>query len=270
MKGPVDLPQTDVLVLESTYGDRLHPRGDVLSQLAQIVNRTFDRGGVLVIPTFAVGRAQEIIYMLSQAEQKKMIPAVPVILDSPMGAAATEILLRHPEDLAIDLHSGSKKHTFAPSKLEITQSAEESMLACMRDGPLIVLSAAGMLSGGRILHHLKKRLPGPENTVLFSGYQAEGTKGRFLQDNAGKLETLRIHHRETPIRAEILTLDALSAHGDYQDFLEWLGRSQKMPTQIYLNHGSLGSMQSFARLIAEKFGCKVTAVLKEQEFVIRK
>jgi len=123
----------------------------------------------------------------------------------------------------------------------------------MRDGPMIVISAAGMLSGGRVLHHLKRRLPIDINTILFCGYQADGTKGRFLQDNAGQLETLRIHHQEVPIEAEIATIQSLSAHGDYLDLIEWFDQIEKKPTKVFLNHGSQESLTSFAEKLSRKF-----------------
>lgn len=268
MREPDLVPESQILVLESTYGDRLHSRDNILESLAVVVNRTVERGGVLVIPAFAVGRAQELLYLLRELEDQKKIRSVPVILDSPMAVAATDIFLKHKEDHLYNPPFEDNRRAFLPRQYKATKSADESMLACMQDGPFIVLSAAGMLSGGRILHHLKARLPDPNNTVLFSGYQAEGTKGRFLQDNVGKITSLRIHHQEVPLAAEVVTLESLSAHGDYQDMLEWLKRARSKPQLILLNHGSPNAMKHFAGLIKREIGCKAEPILQEREYII--
>ena len=257
MRPPEPLVETDALVLESTYGNRLHPRTDSLIDFSNVARRTFDRKGVLVIPAFAVGRSQEVLYIIRMCEDSGLIPKVPVILDSPMSNAATRIFFAHPEDHkeGTQFSSKSGEDTFLPELFATTTTVDDSTLACMRDGPSIVISAAGMLNGGRILHHLKARLPHEENTILFCGYQAEGTKGRYLQDNAGSIETLRIHHVETPIAAEIATIDTLSAHGDYQDICEWLRTMQKPPFHVILNHGdpeALDAMGEHVKVILPK------------------
>ncbi len=265
MRGPVDLPESDVLILESTYGNRLHSRNNVLLELAAVVNRTLSRKGVLVIPAFAVGRAQELLHLLRQLEDASLIPTVPVILDSPMAAAATDIFLKHTEDQNLGYSFSRKSREFPPHRVEITRTPDESMLACMRDGPFIVISAAGMLSGGRILHHLKARLPDERNTVLFTGYQAEGTKGRYLQENAGNIHSLRIHHKEVSIEAEISSIDSLSAHADYEDVLDWFKASGVRPKWVFLNHGSPNAMEHLASCLID-LSDRVTPVLTEQEF----
>ena len=209
---------------------------------------------MLVIPAFAVGRAQEIIYLIKVLESAKKIDEIPVILDSPMSIEATSLFLAHPEDHRLDISAIAAGDGFTPTLFETSSTTNDSMLATMRDGPLIVISAAGMLSGGRILHHLRHRLPHENNTVLFTGYQAEGSKGRFLQDNAGTTKTLRIHHKEVEINATVETLDCLSSHADYQDLLKDLERMKKRPNKIYFNHGSETSQMEFAKRIEEKFG----------------
>jgi metallo-beta-lactamase family protein len=246
--------ETDALVLESTYGDRLQPRTSPLEALAAIVNRTAERGGVLVIPAFAVGRAQELTYMLRLLEDRALIPRVPVILDSPMAKAAMEICLKHTEDQVLDSAFQGYGDAFRPHLFEVSTTPDDSMAACMRDGPMIVISASGMLNGGRILHHLKHRLPDPRNTVLFSGYQAEGTKGRFLQDKGGELGQLRIHHHDVDVEAEIVTIDHLSSHADQQDILEYLERIRVLPKKVFINHGTPAAQTELARLIRERFG----------------
>jgi metallo-beta-lactamase family protein len=246
MRPPNPINETDALVLESTYGDRLHPHNHVVSEFAKIAKRTFERGGVLVIPAFAVGRAQEILYIIRQAEDQGLIPKVPVLLDSPMSTFATEVFFKHPEDHREGCPFSDEKgrDCYLPEKFTTAVSSDDSMLACMKEGPMITISAAGMLNGGRILHHLKARLPYEENTVLFCGFQAEGTKGRTLQERAGGLDKLRIHHQEVPIEAEIATMESLSAHGDWQDICTWLKRMAKPPSQVIINHGDPEAMQA--------------------------
>jgi metallo-beta-lactamase family protein len=211
-----------------------------------------------VIPAFAVGRSQEIIYLIAQLEQKGVIPAVPVILDSPMSEKALKIFFSHEEDqkIATAFHQNAQ---FYPSQFETSITSDQSMLTTMRDGPAIVISASGMLAGGRILHHLKKRLPDARNMVIFSGYQAEGTKGRFLQDNSGSLKTLRIHHQEVELAAEVVTITNLSAHADHEQLIEWLKRTKYKPQQVLINHGMLEAQEALAARIEKVLGWKAAA-----------
>jgi metallo-beta-lactamase family protein len=253
LRPPEALPPSDVLILESTYGDRLQPRDDAVAALAEIARRTFARGGVLVVPAFAVGRAQEVTYMLRLAEERGLVPRVPVILDSPMATQAMEICLAHPEDQILDSAFAGGEDPLRPARFEVARTPDESMLACMRDGPLVVISASGMLSGGRILHHLKARLPDARNTVLFSGFQAEGSKGRFLQDHAATGATLRLFHEEVPIEAEVVTLHHLSSHADREDLVAWLRRAPTRPRRIVVNHGSPDAQRALAATLRETF-----------------
>ncbi len=252
LRGPEFIHSTDVLVVEGTYGNKLQPRADALAEFAGIVKRTANRGGVLVIPAFAVGRAQEITYMIRLLQDQAAIPGVPVILDSPMAAAAMRIALNHPEDLVVSSGFAGSAYAFHPRNFEVAQTPDESMLACMREGPMIVISASGMLSGGRILHHLKARLPDARNTVLFTGYQAEGTKGRFLLENAGKAATLRIHHKPVPIQAEVAALDCLSSHADRDDTVDGLQHIAKKPSHLFINHGEPAAQDALASRIFER------------------
>lgn len=249
MRPPEDLVETDVLILESTYGSRNQPRIPADELLAETITNTVTRKGVVVIPAFAVGRTQEILYMIRQLEDQKAIPIVPVVLDSPMARAATKSFIQHPEDhkLATGFNGGFA--AFLPHEFELTHSTNESMATCLRDGPLIVISASGMLSGGRILHHLKSRLPNPKNTVLFVGYQAEGSKGRYLIDHGKNEGRLRIFHEEIPVEAEIRSLENLSAHADQQDLLQWVSRIHRKPARIFLNHGTETSTESLAKAL---------------------
>lgn len=263
MRAPEPPPAADVLVLESTYGDRRHPRADVQAELAEVAQRTFARGGVLVIPSFAVGRAQELIYRWRRLEDEGRVPVVPVILDSPMAAAATETLLAHPEETVLASLFAGGADGFAPRDFRVSATADDSMLATMADGPMVVISAAGMLNGGRILHHLRRRLPDARNTVLFVGWQALGTKGRFLQENHDSAPTLRIHKQEVPIGAEVATLSDLSAHGDVDDLIAWLRRAPSLPGRILLNHGEPAAQAAFAEAL-RAIGATVEIVDREK------
>ncbi len=267
LRGPAAPPECEVMVLESTYGDRLHPRSDVQAEFAAVANRTFARGGTLVIPAFAVGRAQELLYRWRRLEDDGLVPNVPVILDSPMSFAATEILLAHPEETIFGSGFSGGKDGFSPRDLRISRTPEDSMAATAMEGPSVVISAAGMLNGGRILHHLRRRLPDPNSTVLFVGWQGAGTKGRFLQENYGKVPTLRIHKQEVPIAAEVATLTDLSAHGDAQDLLGWLRQAPSLPERVLLNHGEPSAQAAFAEKLKE-CGISVTTVDSEQAIAI--
>ncbi len=264
LKGPMDLLETDVLIIESTYGDRPHARTDPLIMLEETAKRTFDRKGVLIIPAFAVGRSQEILHLFRILEDEGRIPKVPILLDSPMSNAATNIFLNNSEDSPLHSSFSGGVNNFFPSKFEAILSADESIFACMREGPLVIIAAAGMLSGGRVLHHLKQRLPHKENTVLFVGYQAEGSKGRFLQDQGKSLGSLRIHHEEVDVEAEIATLPHLSAHGDAQDIVDWIGRFTRKPSRIFVNHGSIASCTALATRINAELGLCAEAITSER------
>lgn len=254
LRGPEQLAETDVLVIESTYGDRCQPRSSALDALGDVVRRTADRGGVLVIPAFAVGRSQEVTYMLRLLEDRGLIPRLPVVLDSPMAQAAMDITLAHPEDHVFDSAFNGVPDAFRPSRFETAVTPDQSMLFTMRDGPFIVITASGMLNGGRVLHHLKRRLPDARNTVLFTGYQAEGTKGRFLQEEGAKLGSVRIHHQDVEVAAEIATLTQLSSHADADDIMLFLERMRRLPKTVFVNHGVPGAQRVLAARIAERFG----------------
>lgn len=268
LRGPDPLPASDVLVLESTYGDRLQPRTSGLEMLGEIVRRTAARDGVLVIPAFAVGRAQELTYMLRLLEDRNLIPKIPVVLDSPMATAAMSVCLHHGEDQVLDSAFHGTSDPFRPHLFEVSTTSDESMLTCMRSGPMIVISASGMLNGGRILHHLKRRLPDPKNTVLFSGYQAEGTKGRFLQETGAASGSLRIHHQDVAVEAEIVTLDHLSSHADQQDIIDYIERMRSFPKRIFLNHGTPDAQSTLAKVLHERFGIETVQVNVTQSFNI--
>jgi metallo-beta-lactamase family protein len=225
--------------VESTYGNRCHPKEDREKKLADIVNQVYQRGGTLVIPAFAVGRTQELLFLLTQLESEKRIPKIPKYLDSPMAKHTTQIYLRHISELrknktATDLTTEDMLKSLSGEGFYFVGSSEDSRQICENKDPKIVIAASGMLQGGRILHHLKRTLPDPKNAVLFVGYQGEGTKGALLKNGINRL---RIHHELIDVRASIFSIEGFSAHADSQEILSWLSKLEKAPQLTLVNHG---------------------------------
>jgi metallo-beta-lactamase family protein len=212
LKDPRAIFETDELVLESTYGDRCHEKGDRFEQLAKIVNQVLGRKGTLVIPAFSVGRSQELLFMLRRLEDKGMIDSYPVYLDSPMALDATDLYKKYQDELRPEILNGEFISPIATGRFHAVRSGDESMLLCMDDSPKIVISAAGMLTGGRVLHHLKKRLSESKNGVLFVGYQVPGSKGYLLKNG---LSRIRLHHQDIDVEAQIFSMESLSAHVEF-------------------------------------------------------
>ena len=236
MRDPGVIQHTDTLLVESTYGNRVHPRDDGTPVIEAAVRRAVERRGWLLIPAFAVGRTQDLLYMLRELEEAGRIPKIPVYLDSPMAIEATKIYAAHPEehDSATAKVTAAGGKPFTPARFAVTRTGEESKALNALDGPIIVIAGSGMATGGRILHHLRHRLGDERATVLFVGYQAAGTRGRLLRDGA---KTLRIFGEEAPVRATIMATDALSAHADQAELLRWLEGFTKPPRMTYCVHG---------------------------------
>lgn len=252
---PEPVTEADVLLLESTYGDQFHaPHPE--EQLARIVNQTVERHGALVIPAFAIGKTQELIWLLRRLEEEKKIPIVPVYVDSPMAASAIDVYCRHPEDHDLEMTQLSRHETcpLATHRFHVVQSVEESKAINHVQGPVIIISASGMITGGRILHHLKNRLGDRRNTVLLVGYQADGTRGRALQDGA---TALKIHGELWPVVANVAKIDGLSGHADQGEIISWLRRFKRAPQQVYLVHGEPKAADQLARVIRESLGWSV-------------
>jgi metallo-beta-lactamase family protein len=247
--------QIDVLLCESTYGDREHEAGDPLQVLGDIVNRVVKRGGSIVIPAFAIGRTQTFMYYLRQLENLQRVPKVPVYVDSPMALSATELYLKHNEDhdlqFARDEQNGGDP--LSVHEFHLTRSVEESKSINNVKTPCIIISASGMVTGGRVLHHLAQRLGDARNCVILGGFQAEGTRGRALQEGA---KTLRLYGQMVPVLAEIVEMGQLSAHAGKSELLRWLTGLQVPPKQVYLTHGEPAAAQSLQQAITEKFGWK--------------
>lgn len=265
LKEPVCPTETDYLILESTYGDRNHEKGDRKAQLAQVVNKVISRGGTLIIPAFAVGRTQEILYLLSELEKENLIPQTPVYVDSPMALDATEIYSKFDEEIRPEISAGLMQASLTSYKFQSVRDADESMLLCMDTSPKIVISAAGMLTGGRVLHHLRTKLPDPKSGVLFAGYQVTGTKGYLLKNG---LSDIRIHHQKVCVEAEIFSMDSLSAHADHDDILKWCRQLQTPPKQVFLNHGEDAARQTLAYSLRTELGWNVSLPSENEEFKV--
>lgn len=249
MLPPEPLPAADAIITESTYGDRTHPDVDVGEELAAVVNRTVERGGTVLIPSFAVGRAQALLHLLTVLRTEGRIPDVPVHLNSPMAVDVTELLVE-----ALGEHRlGPGACRALWSGVEVHRSASESKQLTAMDGPRIVITASGMVTGGRVLHHLVQLAPDPGNTILLPGFQAVGTRGRDIQEGA---PTVRVFGEPVRIRAEVVTLQALSAHADADQLVAWLGQTPA-PTSAHVVHGEPAASDALRRRLRHQLGWSV-------------
>jgi metallo-beta-lactamase family protein len=251
LRDPASVATATTLVAESTYGDREHKNTDPAEQLAKLVNETAQQGGVLVIPAFAVGRTQELLYQLSSLERAKRIPELPVFVDSPMACDATPLYLAHASDHDVDmrtiLQDGGRPLQTRNTRFVV--SANESKTLNAFRGPGIILSASGMATGGRILHHLKHRAPEPQNCILFVGYQSVGTRGRRMVDGE---PTVRMHGQDVPIRARIAQISGFSAHADWTEMLRWMDGFSTPPQQVLLVHGEDSALDALKQRVEHK------------------
>jgi len=252
LKDPTPVAAADTLIAESTYGDRLH-EPDHTGQLAATIRETAEKGGCLLVPAFAVGRTQELIYIIRQLEEQGLIPSLPVHVDSPMAIDATAIYARHHEehDLAMVKLENQRLNPLRTRNFFLNRTTQESKALNEMRGPMVIISASGMATGGRILHHLKLRLPRPETTVLLVGYQAEGTRGRSLQDGA---PSVKMFGEWVPVRAKVKTIGGLSAHADQAEMMRWLGGFQRPPQNVYLTHGEVKGAFGLKARIEEVLG----------------
>lgn len=246
MVAPTIINRADYLVVESTYGDRRHDPTDPQERLAEVINRTVKRGGAVIVPAFAVGRAQTLMYLIHLLKAAHAIPDLPVFLNSPMAVNATRLY-----------HEHRGEHRLTPEQCDamcavakIVNSVEESKALNARQGPMIVISASGMATGGRVVHHLKAFAPDPRNTILLVGFQAGGTRGAAMLNGA---ESIKIHGEYVPVRAEVVSIDNFSAHADYAEILAWLGHFEP-PRQIFVTHGEPKAADALRHRIEEKLG----------------
>jgi metallo-beta-lactamase family protein len=266
LKDPEAPTRADFLLCESTYGDRDHPAGSVADVLADVINRTAKRGGAVVIPAFAVDRTQIIMYYLRQLEDQKRIPVLPVYVDSPMAINVTDFYVRHHEDHKLTFTQEEQSGDRDPLNIQevhLTRSVEDSKKINDVVSPCIIVSASGMATGGRVLHHLAQRLPDSRSSVLLVGYQAEGTGGRAMQDGA---KFLRIFGQQVPVRAEIVTIGQLSAHAGKSELLRWLSGFKAAPKQTFLVHGEPVALNSLRDAVTSQFKWPVTIPAYLQSF----
>lgn len=246
MRPPSKPDAADHVIVESTYGDREHRESDVLAELATVINRTAARGGMVVIPAFAVGRAQTLLHCVQALKRSGRIPNMPLYLNSPMAADATRIYRHHADEHRLTPEQCAALH----EGVKVVNTVEESKALNSLKFPSIIVSASGMATGGRVLHHLKAYAPDPRNTILFAGFQAVGTRGAAM---VGGASSVKIHGEYVPVRAEVAQLDQLSAHADASQLLDWLGALHRPPRQVFVTHGEPVAADTLRRSIAERF-----------------
>ncbi|MBE7366019.1 MBL fold metallo-hydrolase [Ramlibacter pallidus] len=251
MRPPEPPPAVDHVVMESTYGDRLHAQEDPATLLAETVDRTAARGGIVIVPAFAVGRAQALMYLIAELKRAGRIPDLPVFLNSPMAADATAIYHRHRAEHRLDAEQCHRMCHAA----RIVNTVEESRKLNDLRYPAIIISASGMATGGRVVHHLKAFAPDHRNTILLAGYQAAGTRGAALVAGAREI---KIHGEYIPVRAEVVNLGSLSAHADRRELLAWLGRLPRPPKRVFLTHGEPVAADSLRLGVQEAHGWDCT------------
>lgn len=251
LRDPAPVDSADILLVESTYGNRRHEADDGGARLAQIVNEAAARGGKLIIPAFAIGRVNEVIYWLDRLEESKRIPVLPVFVDSPMASRALQFYAHHSGELDPDVQVGRKGvRGFFTERMTMVASPQQSKELVASKRPAIVIASSGMATGGRVLYHLAATLPDPRNTVLFVGYQAAGTRGRSLVDGA---PSVRMKGREVSVAARIERLDSMSAHADADEIMRWLSGFTRAPRMTYLVHGESEALEALkARLVRER------------------
>ena len=245
MRAPARLARADYLVVESTYGDRLHGTQDPLAELESIFTRTFKRGGAVIIPSFAVGRAQTILRYVSILKETGRMADAPVYLDSPMAIDVTELYRRHMSE-----HRLTMSEVDALSKAAtMVRTVDQSKEVTSRRGPMVVIAGSGMATGGRVLHHLKAFAPDARNTIALVGYQAAGTRGAALESHS---PTLKVHGEYIPVHAAVESLSSLSAHADYSEILSWLGSLATPPKRAFVTHGEQAAADALRRRISEQ------------------
>ncbi len=267
---PTAVATADVLLLESTYGDRLHEADDDASKLAEVINATVERKGKVIIPSFALGRVEELLYWIGLLESQKRIPELPVYVDSPM---AREVLheyrtrLNELDPEITHMASGNSAlnrrerdvMAFSTARLRVVETPKESQAVQEDNTPSIIISASGMATGGRVLHHLRRALPDERNTILFVGYQSVGTRGRQIRDGA---KFTKIHGAEVPIRAAVASFDSMSAHADANEIMRWLSNFTKPPQLTCLVHGEPGPMDTLKARIERELSWHVKTPLQ--------
>lgn len=261
LHAPTLLPAVDYLVVESTYGNRQHDSVDPVQELETVINEALQKKGVILIPSFAVGRAQSLMYYLSILKKSGRIPNVPMYLNSPMALNATDLFCKFKS-----LHKLSDEQCKDMCEtVQYVKTVEESKALNERKGPMIIISASGMATGGRIVHHLKAFVSNPSTTVVLTGFQAAGTRGRALQDGA---KELKIHGEFISVLADIKVLKNSSAHADYVEILDWLSRSKINPQKVFVTHGEVDAALKMKEHIQDRFHWSCEVPKQDQEFAL--
>lgn len=251
---PDPLPECDVLVMEATYGDREHDPRPMGDQIRDAVMTAIERRGTVLIPSFAVGRAQLVTLLLRQLIHSGELPEIPIHIDSPMAVDATRIYGQHLRDLSLDSADGEDGFgRLVPRNVQFHRTVEESKRLNQLPGPRIIISASGMLTSGRVLHHLKRLLPDEKNLILLVGFQAAGTRGRAMMEGA---RTIRVHGEDVPVRARFIPIGGLSAHADRGELLRWVRSQPKPPRTIFVTHAEEKASNAFARLLSSELGMR--------------
>jgi metallo-beta-lactamase family protein len=261
MRAPAPIDHADYVVVESTYGDRVHETTEPEAQLADAVNRCAVRGGIVVIPAFAVGRAQELLLALHRLKQRGAIPNLPVYLNSPMAIDMTEIYQRHCDEHRLD----AKDCKALGSVAKMVRTPEESRALDAIRYPSVIISASGMATGGRVLHHLKTLAPDHRNMIVFAGFQAAGTRGARML--AGE-RTVRIYGEDVPINAEVISITGMSAHADANEILAWLQTAPVSPKGVFLNHGEPAAADSLRLRIKHELKWAASVPLLGQQIEV--
>ena len=256
IRDPTPPPSCDYLLVESTYGDRLHDPEDPKVALARIINDAAQRQAPVLIPAFAVGRTQEIVYLIRELEDEKAIPVLPVMVDSPMAAATTTAYANRTEEQDEDYASilGKQRHPLRTHSMVTASSREESKRLNDAKGARVIISASGMMTGGRVLHHALRLVPDPDATIVFVGYQAAGTTGRRILDGESEVKILG---QWIPVRCRVAKIGGFSAHADWKEILRWLEGMQGVPRQTFLTHGEPEAANAMAGHIKDRYGWNV-------------
>jgi metallo-beta-lactamase family protein len=267
LNDPSEVEGSDYLLVESTYGNRLHDKTNPKERLAEIISSTAERGGKIIIPAFAIGRTQLLVYYLRELEDEGRIPVLPVAVDTPMGASATRLYIKYTDDHDQGMTElrRANRNALATSNFNLAQGRSASKALDAIAGPAVIISASGMATAGRVLHHLARFLPDPASTVILVGYQAAGTRGRRLLD--GEKE-IKIHGEIVPVRARIESISSLSAHADSSEILRWLEGFKLVPRTTFITHGEPDSAQALHDLIESKLGWTVTVPEYKQRVAI--
>ena len=259
MPDPEDVPEADYVVIESTYGNRVHPHDNATNALGEVIERTVQRGGTVVIPAFAVGRAQELLYHVYKLKQAGRLQNVPVYIDSPMAINASSLHLRHRRDHHLDDQACVEISKMATA----VRTVEQSKALSANAWPKVIISASGMATGGRVLHHIAAFGPHHRNTLLFSGFQAVGTRGRNLLEGA---RVVRMFGQDIGINAEVLELPMLSAHADSNELMRWLSGFKRQPKQVFIVHGEAQASEALRLRINHELGWAATVPLQNRSY----